>query len=436
MVENVDPQSGYTQDANALRKNKEHLKNLAETVEELVGETADDRIKFLNNLKPIMSDFGKESIPGESINKKCSYLFAEVKKPNTKWICKLLLAWLCVYEKSEAAEFYSAKGLADNALRYREYPCRPGEWGAKHPRKKSNADKAALLVEGGLGPVIPRDFATPLTIQPPRGFPASAAIRLPHPDGITFADISSCGRYIAVAGKAKEGIARVFVWDIQDISPATRSYVIGTGRDDARTVTFSRDDRYVIAAFENEAHLFYSNVLTAPAFTLRHTDKISYCSFSHGDKNSQDKTKIASASWDQTFSIWDVSGENEPIAIKLDLEGNHAVNSACFSPDNSEVVVASSDGSIAIWNILQRSKTKEFHFSGRNEGACGAQFSNDGKTILTAGPGDSSAHIWDTASGEHRFRLGGGRATKIWSGQLNSRLMRSPSLRRPKTAPL
>ena len=126
-----------------------------------------------------------------------------------------------------------------------------------------------------------------------------------------------------------------------------------------------------------------------------HTDHVRSAAYS------PDGREIVSASSDNTIRIWDaVTGE-----CKRVLEGHtSSVNSAAYSPDGREIVSASSDNTIRIWDAVtgECKRVLEGHTSSVNSAA----YSPDGREIVSASS-DNTIRIWDAVTGECKRVLEG-----------------------------
>jgi WD40 repeat protein len=62
---------------------------------------------------------------------------------------------------------------------------------------------------------------------------------------------------------------------------------------------------------------------------------------------SPDGKQIVSASWDKSLKIWDLAGN----CLQTFVGHTAEVSSANFSPDGKQIVSASSDKSLKIWDL-------------------------------------------------------------------------------------
>lgn len=421
--EYVGPNSGYWADAKYLQKDKKYLAALVKLIRKKSAINNDGHETIYRQLLPFIEDFGfggRGSSEGIDADSKVRYMITNTRNGKNPWSITVFLAWLSVEDQLAATKFYVDAGLVAKGKPCRRYLGNPGDWAAKRKVAARKSASRANSTEREPGPIIPQDFELGLPIHAPRlGYTVTAAVRFPHPHGIRFADFSPCGKFIVVAGRKDEskGEAGIFKWNLENISATDQKIRIATRDDEVLSVTVSPDSRYVVASSGDEARVYYTTEMSEALFSIKHNDQISYCSYSC------DGRKIASASHDKTVCVWNAHSGDEITTIKLELSGGHAVNSAYFSPDGTHLIIGCSNGSISIWNIGKNELVDSLELDSKDydiEGVCGAIYSRDGMSVVSAGPGAGRAHIWDLTSPTKSQRVfGEGECHKdtIWSAE-------------------
>ena len=84
------------------------------------------------------------------------------------------------------------------------------------------------------------------------------------------------------------------------------------------------------------------------------------------------------------------------------MRGHEAWVSAQFSPDGKTVVTASGDKTARLWDAASGQELQVLR--GHEDSVNSAQFSPDGKTVVTASE-DKTARLWDVASGREAAGL-------------------------------
>jgi WD40 repeat protein/serine/threonine protein kinase len=233
----------------------------------------------------------------------------------------------------------------------------------------------------------------------PSGQPLSEPFQ--HSGGVRSARFSPDGGRIVTTSVG--GIPRVWaarVWDAQTGQPLTGPLQHGLTVTSAQ---FSPDGtRIVTASMDRTARVWDAasgQPLTEP---MIHSNMVYSAQFS------PDGTRIVTGSWNGTARVWDaVSGQ--PLTGPLKLKGA-AVNSSAprmsilysaqFSPDGKRILTASADDTACVWDAQsgQLLAGPLEHNSGALPSSVSARFSPDGKRILTASA--EAAQVWDAVSGQ------------------------------------
>lgn len=160
-----------------------------------------------------------------------------------------------------------------------------------------------------------------------------------HDDRVYTAAFSADGMRVVTA--SGDGTARIWRAD------NTREPIVLRGHTGAvYTAAFNVDSTRVITASSDQtARIWRADGTGTPIVLRGHEDRVYSAAFSHAG------TRVVTASSDQTARIWRADGTGPPIVLR-GHEGTVGVRGGrSFSPDDTRVVTHSHDGTVRIWEV-------------------------------------------------------------------------------------
>jgi WD40 repeat protein/serine/threonine protein kinase len=214
-----------------------------------------------------------------------------------------------------------------------------------------------------------------------------------------YAQFSTDGKRLVAATPFNSEIA-TRVWDVPSGQPLTEPF---QGSGSVQSAQFSPDGRRIVTtSVGNPPGLWAARVwdaVTGQPVTepLKHENLITSAQFS------PDGTRIVTASTDRTVRVWDAT-TGQPLTDPM--VHSNMVYAAQFSPDGTRIVTGCRNGTARVWDaVTGQPLTKQFKRRGEAMTSSAptmailysAQFSPDGKRILTASA-DDTACVWDAQS--------------------------------------
>jgi WD40 repeat protein/energy-coupling factor transporter ATP-binding protein EcfA2 len=177
---------------------------------------------------------------------------------------------------------------------------------------------------------------------------------------------------------------------VQDTDPSLSAQLNLVARD------MRPDDEDVRARLLSTQHSALATPLKG------HTGAVYLTSFS------PDGRTLATASYDNTARLWDISDRSRPKPIGGPLTGHKSwVSSAVFSPDGRTLATAGDDKTVRLWDVSDRSRPRPLGgpLTGDDGTIYLVAFSPDGRTLATANE-HGTARLWDVADPAKPVALG------------------------------
>jgi WD40 repeat protein/uncharacterized caspase-like protein len=202
-----------------------------------------------------------------------------------------------------------------------------------------------------------------------------------HTDTLFMANYSPDGKKIVTS--CEDGTAKI--WDAN--STLLLADLIGH-TDKVYTVKFTPDGKKIISTSADASVKIWDPVSGKLLFDLKdHTKAVWYAFFSPDGK------KIITTSEDSTAKIWDI----ESGKLLADLKGHRfEVWAAEFSPDGKKVITGAGDSTAKIWDAVSGNLLKDIRDHKAQIGV--VHFSPDGKKFVTASY-DGDVKLWNAETG-------------------------------------
>jgi WD40 repeat protein len=299
---------------------------------------------------------------------------------------------------------------------------------------------AAALVTPAAGQVTP---AQPAGVVVPAGLirgaapvrPAAATRRVRrlqlldgHTAYLTATAFSPDGTVLATAS----GDHTIRLWDVETGDPL---HTLAGHDEGVSGIAFGPDD--LLASVGGDRTLRVWNVRTGASPRVWHQSYLSAVAFS------PDGTVLATAGWDGSVRLRDVSGDRPqrtfrltgesaaavafsrdgsllaaagddgtaqvwdlltPDAAEYELNGRHPLTDVAFSPQGSLLAAAAADGTVSLWNIAASEVVRTLS-TGGHDAVRAVAFSPDGQLLATAGE-DRTVRLWSVPDGTQLSTVG------------------------------
>lgn len=220
-----------------------------------------------------------------------------------------------------------------------------------------------------------------------------------HTKGVTGACFSPDGRLVVTA--SRDGTVQ-----IRDAQSGQLLRTLKYNGADVTSVSFSRDGKQIVTASRDNIVRIWD---PADGRMLRPPIKMpgdaendaedDYYGFNSASF-SPDGKQVVTASEDDTVRIWDTADGRQVRVLGKHLQ---CVNTAVFSPDGNQIVTASDDNTARVWNT-ETGYSKAL--KGHTDDVVNAVFSGDGAYVVTASK-DNTVRIWDWAEAKELHLLAG-----------------------------
>lgn len=207
---------------------------------------------------------------------------------------------------------------------------------------------------------------------------------------------SEMGNLVLTGGWDQKAV----LWEWDEGNSAGRPICTFLHGEQINAVAFSGEDRLILTGGSDNKVKLWEWAQGNPNGILKgtfegHSSFVNAVAFSPVD-SPDGKKVILSGSRDNTAKLWLWEESNPSGTLQHTFEGHlDQIQSVIFSPDGQQILTASSDSSVRIWDRDDHSLTHVFR--GHQEGVMSSVFASDGARILTGGV-DQTAKLWDVKS--------------------------------------
>ncbi|KAK0051368.1 WD repeat-containing protein 88 [Biomphalaria pfeifferi] len=205
-----------------------------------------------------------------------------------------------------------------------------------------------------------------------------------HTDFLTCCRISHNGKLISVGSDLNNSLT---IYDVE--SGDTVCELKDYHKSTITSIKFSPSDDKVITTSRDYTAKFFDLVTSTNTISLEgHINVVADCDITNDERN------CATASWDKTIGVWDVSTGMYRSKGPTVLKGSHDGSVSCcqFSNDGLLLVTGSNDNSIVVWDLVNN--TQKLKLQGHTDWINAVNFSQDQKWLLSCSK-DKTIRLWN-----------------------------------------